>query len=178
MTRLYAVLAGLAMIAALITGVFWKGHSTGYDSGVTHCAGLIAKLDGKGHDACSAAIANINAGYDAERRQFEADARAKELADAKANAETKVKYEKELHDAQDDADRTIADLRAGNLRLRKQWQCPAIASAGVSTPAAGGSVAAGSADDRDQSAGRIVRAAAEADAQIRALQRIVIEDRQ
>lgn len=178
MTRLYAAIVGLLMIAALTTGAFWKGHSTGYDSGMTHCAGLIAKLDGRGHDACSGAIANITAGYDSERRRFKADARAKELANAKANAETKAKYEKELQDAQDKADRTIADLRAGTLRLRKQWQCPAIASAGVSTPAAGGSVAAGSADDRDQSAGRIVRAAAEADAQIRALQRIVIEDRQ
>lgn len=177
MTRIYAALGGLLLIAALVTGAFWKGHHVGYDSGVTNCAGRITKLDGKGHDACGIAIAALNAADAAERAQFAADAKAKELASAKALAEIEAQHEKELQDAKSKSDRVIADLRAGTLRLRKQWQCPATA-AGVSTPAARGSVAAGATDDRDQSAGRIVRAAAEADAEIRALQAIVLEDRQ
>lgn len=98
---------------------------------------------------------------DAER------AKAAELADIAA------KYEQEKTDAQAAADRTIADLRAGNVRLQHRWAgCPAVPQA---TPAAG--QPDGAADDRAESAGRIVRAAAECDAQVRGLQAVILADR-
>jgi len=84
-------------------------------------------------------------------------------------------YEQDKEHAQADADRTIADLRAGNLRLRAAWRCPAtrVPEAGASTGKPDASAA-----DRDESAARVVRAAAEADAQIRALQAILTAERQ
>ena len=98
---------------------------------------------------------------DAER------AKAAELADIAA------KYEQEKTDAQAAADRTIADLRAGNVRLQNRWAgCPAVPKA----PATSGQPD-GATDDRAESAGRIVRAAAECDAQIRGLQAVVTADR-
>lgn len=84
-----------------------------------------------------------------------------------------AEYEQDKIDAQAAADRVVADLRADNLRLSKRWAgCPAVPQAAAT---AGQPDAA--ADDRAESAGRIVRAAAECDAQVRGLQAIVLADR-
>ncbi|MBN5108808.1 endopeptidase [Stenotrophomonas maltophilia] len=78
-------------------------------------------------------------------------------------------YEKEKDDAQKASDRLIADLRAGNQRLHQRWQA-SLATAGLSAAAAAGSQPDGRADDRIESAGRAIGAAAQCDAQVRALQ--------
>ncbi|HEL2977504.1 TPA: lysis protein [Stenotrophomonas maltophilia] len=79
------------------------------------------------------------------------------------------KYEKEKNDAQKASDRLVADLRAGNQRLHQRWQA-SIATAGLSSAAAAASQPDGRADDRIESAGRAVGAAAQCDVQVRALQ--------
>lgn len=84
-------------------------------------------------------------------------------------------YEQDKADAQATAERVIADLRDGNIRLQDKWRgC----QAGIPPSFPGTAVADAEADDRAESASRIVRAAAECDAQVRGLQAIVIGDRQ
>ena len=67
----------------------------------------------------------------------------------------------------------IAGLRAGTVRLQKHWRCDASVS-----QAAGGS---GRADDgaelRGNSAGRVIGAGAQCDAQVRALQAVILAER-
>lgn len=74
-------------------------------------------------------------------------------------------YERGRHEAQRRADRVVADLRAGNLRLREQWRgCP------VSSAAADSGEPDGGADLRAAGAADLVRAGAEADNWIKSLQ--------
>lgn len=107
--------------------------------------------------------------------QAQADAQAKaraiEQAQAKAVAEIAESYEKGKADAQATADRVAADLRAGTLRLRREWaQCE---TGRLSEAAASAREFDAAEQSRAESAGRIVRAAAECDAQVSALQAIV-----
>lgn len=87
-----------------------------------------------------------------------------------------AQYEQERQDAERKGSAVAAGLRAGNLQLQQRWQgCEAgrvsNLGAGIAQPDAG-------ADDRGESAGRIVRAAAECDAQVRGLQAQVRADRE
>lgn len=79
------------------------------------------------------------------------------------------KYEKEKDDAQKASDRLIADLHAGNQRLHQRWQA-SVATAELSAATAAASQPDGRADDRIESAGRAIGAAAQCDAQVKALQ--------
>lgn len=84
-----------------------------------------------------------------------------------------TEYERGKKDAQAIADRVVADLRSEQLRLRNRWTCPKLPEAETSP---------GEPDaakrDREESAGRIVRAAAECDRQVSQLQEIIRADRQ
>ncbi|MCE7031748.1 hypothetical protein LY625_03800 [Lysobacter sp. GX 14042] len=102
-----------------------------------------------------------------ETRRKTERARADRMYDIAAKAE------QERIDAQETADRTIADLRAGTIRLREHWQgCPEPRLPGIdpspAEPDAG-------ARDREEGAGAIVSAAAECDAQVRGLQGVIRE---
>lgn len=78
-------------------------------------------------------------------------------------------YEKGKKDAEQKGKAVVADLRAGNLRMRDHWLgCQAALQQG-SHPAIV-TESGGAARDREESAGRIVRAAAECDAQVTGLQ--------
>jgi len=81
-------------------------------------------------------------------------------------------YERGKKDAQAVADTVVADLRTEQLRLRQRWTCPKLPKAQAST---------GEPDaakrDREESTGRIVRAAAECDQQVTKLQDIIRADR-
>lgn len=102
-------------------------------------------------------------------------ARAEEKAKADAVNAVATAYERGKTDAKANGERVAADLRAGNLRLRDQWRgCEAR---GVSGTATGAGEPAGSAELRATGAGDLVRAAAEADAWIRALQSVTQADR-
>lgn len=83
------------------------------------------------------------------------------------------KHLQERDDAQRKHDRTVAGLRAGYLQLRDHWQgCGAVTATG---DAATGPAADEGSGLRAASAGRIVQAVAECDAQVRGLQATLLE---
>lgn len=104
----------------------------------------------------------------------EARARQAEHRHAADMARIGQEHQEALRNAQAGFDRTVADLRSGNLRLQERWR-----SCAANLPGSGGagSSADAAADDRSESAGRIVRAAAECDAQVLGLQGIIRADR-
>lgn len=84
-------------------------------------------------------------------------------------------YEQDKTDAEATASQLAADLRAERVRMRPAWRCPAAGVPGVAASAGQPDAAA---NDRAESASRVVRASADADAQIRALQAILTAERQ
>ena len=117
-----------------------------------------------------AAIAQANATAAAQQAARDEETAKANRAQAVANA-----YERGKSDAQAIADRAVSDLRSGSLRLRNQW-AGCETSRLAETAAASRQLDAATAD-RIASAGRIVRAAADADAQIAGLQALVLADR-
>lgn len=101
-------------------------------------------------------------------------ARAAEQRQSAAFDAIALKYEQDKTDALAIQGSVIADLRAGNLRLRDRWATQGLA-AQVAARAGQPDAAA---DDRAASAGRIVRAARDADDQIRGLQAVLMAERQ
>lgn len=132
-----------------------------------------------------ASVSNAHRAADQATSSRDAMERERDAARAEANAVTETlkaeragavaantlaaQYEKEKADAQTASDRVIADLLAGNVRLHQRWQASA-ATAELSAAAAAASEPDGAADDRIESAGRAIGAAAQCDAQVRALQ--------
>lgn len=86
-----------------------------------------------------------------------------------------TQYEQEKADAESKGAAVADGLRAGNLRLQQRW---AGCEARVSDLSAASGQPDGAADDRAVSASRIVRAAADCDAQVRGLQALVRADRE
>ena len=107
-----------------------------------------------------------------------AEQEANRYKDALATAQNAVSaaYEKGKKDAETTAKRTVADLRAGNLVLRNRWTACQASADLPAAPAAPGEPDAGTAD-RAESAGRIVQAAAQCDAQVRGLQELLLLER-
>lgn len=148
-------LAALA-VAAIVAALYFRG-----DSAISDARADKAESE---RDSARAEVNDLKAARDAEHRK------AKE---AQAIA---VKYEDEKRAIETESARTVADLRAGNLRLRKLWEAPA-ATADLSRAVASAGQPDDQAADRAESAGRIVRAAAECDAQVRGLQAVIEADR-
>ena len=95
----------------------------------------------------------------------------KEAEDKRVFAEIAKKYEQDKLDAKAKSDAVIAGLRAGTIKLRKQWR-----GCSVATEAADGS--SGVDEDsrlREESAGRIIGNAAEADSWIQRLQEVITQ---
>lgn len=84
------------------------------------------------------------------------------------------KFEQEKRDAESKGAAVVAGLRAGNLRLQQRWAGCEVAVPAVAAPAGEPDAAPA---DRAESAGRIVRAAADCDAQVRGLQALIEADR-
>lgn len=102
-------------------------------------------------------------------------ARSIERAQSAAVAAVASGYQRGLSDAQENADRLVADLRAGNVQLRAQWRgCEADRVPATAAPTGGADAAE---QGRRDSAGRIVRAADACDAQVSALQALVLAAR-
>ncbi len=80
-----------------------------------------------------------------------------------------AQYEKERIDAQAVSDRVVAELRSGNVRLHQRWRA-AVATSQLSAAAAAGAQSDGGTNDRIESAGRAIGAAAQCDAQVKGLQ--------
>lgn len=119
--------------------------------------------DAQGYARARTEVDEQHAKQLAEARQAERDAQAR--VDALA-----AKYEQERHRAELEQATLVADLRSGAVRFRRLWQgCEAATARVPSDPGAAG-VADGEADDRADSASRIVRAARACDAQVIGLQ--------
>ena len=155
----------LALILAAILGLGGAGVA-GYNKGKTD-AELVAKVAMDKH---------LSEDREAETK---AKDKAREDRDKLADAQNAVSaaYEKGKRDAEQTSKRVVADLRAGNLVLRERWSA-CKAGDGLPNPAANtGEPDAGTAD-RDESAGRIVQAAAQCDAQVKGLQNLLRLERQ
>lgn len=120
----------------------------------------------------------------ADAAEARAEGLARDLRDANAtlaaerNHAKRLKaigeqYERDKADAAAQYERDLADLRAGTLRLRKQWTCPAVPAVDPSVPGSDDG-----AELREQGAADIVRLAREADAQIKGLQSVIKADRE
>jgi len=125
--------------------------------------------------AAAKAEARFQAHLAEDRRlQDEATRAARETEQEMARLQNDVSaaYQRGRNDAEQEYQRVVADLRTGSLRLRDQWQgC-------VSDAAAHRSRLDAIARDREESAARIVRAAREADEHIRALQALLVKERE
>lgn len=147
------------------------------------CMAAIAyKAYGDGAAAGAARVANMQDERDNERVRFALE-HAQAMEDqakryqtrAEAMSATAQQYQEALNDANRKHDRTVADLRAGNLRLRQQWRgCPVPAPGEAPT---GGRGHDAGADLRETGAGDLVRIAAACDAQIVGLQQILMGER-
>lgn len=149
---------------AIVAAIFFGGRSCGKAEGERIVRATELK---QAQDQAKAANDRAKAAEDqAKRYQTRAESQAAVAA----------QYLEALNDANRKHDGVVADLRAGNLRLRNLWRgCP-VPSPGQ-TPA-GGSEPDAQADDRAASAARIVRAAAQCDAQVTALQAILTKERE
>lgn len=172
----YMLAIKLGALAVLLVGagvLCWRCHRAGVAAGVAQCAVEITTGDRKHSDACTKAADGANA---AAVAVAQAAARAQERASQEKITAIEAHYAQELSDAKAESDRVVSDLRAGSLRLREQWRgCEA--ATGVPAPAARVVGTDAATIDRRESAGRIVRTADDADAQIRALQAVIRADR-
>lgn len=159
MNALYGYALAAALLLASLCG--WLG----YYYGGKHA-------DAEAELAMAAHIAlDRQAELDATEAAREAE---QKLAEALAGASDA--YEKGKRDAQAESERVVDELRTGALRMRDRWLgCEAVR---VSVPAAAAGEPDAGARDREESASRIVRAAAEADAQIRGLQQLLRLERE
>lgn len=122
-----------------------------------------------GYDTANVRAEKVIGEFAKAEAEAQEKARAVEQRRAEDLAALDAKYQRELDDAKGKAESVAADLRAGNLRLRQHWQA-SIATCELSADSAAALHADEVAQLRAESAARIVRLGAEADAQIRALQ--------
>lgn len=154
-----AVVAAVFALTAIALGtsIGWiEGDRFGYTRGIDHGNAQVATLQAQ------VAQANIKA---------IAAARSAENAQADAMAVAATNYERGKADANADANAVIAGLRGGSLKLRDDWT-PSV-TGGV--PATAASLAGADAAERrrQESAGRIVGAAEQCDAQVAGLQQVI-----
>lgn len=154
------VFAGIALLALLLAGVqTWRLDSA--QGALADMALQVAK------DQAALAAAQVEASE---------SARMDEQNMARAANAAAAAYEQGKADAEQAAADVVAGLRAGNLRLRDQWQgCKARGVPGVAGTASEPDAAG---DGRAESAGRIVRAADECAAQVSGLQDFIRSERQ
>lgn len=153
------VFAGIALLALLLAGVqTWR-----LDSAQDAIADMALKV---AEDQAALAAAQVVASEAA--RQQEQDR-------AKAANEVAAAYERGKDDAKAAGDRVAADLRAGVSRLQDRWRgCEARRVPGTADAP---SEPDASAIDRNESAGRIVGAAEQCDAQVIGLQQFILSER-
>jgi len=141
-------------------------------------AGVLGYRIGHRHAETAGALVMAKQMIEIERAAGEQKDRVRELETQLATAAEDVSaaYEEGKRDAEATGAAVAADLRAGALRLQRRW-------AGCETQRLSEATAASleldaAARDREESAGRIVRAAAQCDAQVRGLQQLVLSERE
>lgn len=167
MSIAYKALAGLLLLIAVGSGGYWFGSHNAYNAQQVKYEALQTK------DALALAASNK------QLADEQASARAQEQASAQHLATVIQTYEEDKAHAKAQSDATIAALRAGTLRLRDEWtSCAATATSNVPEAASGRSSTSDAAQLRYEDASHLVLYADQADAEIRALQAIVKQDRQ
>lgn len=156
---LWAIRIGAyALAAAAVAWALHAGYSSiwqrGYDAKTAEVTLQATK------DERTAAIAAL---------AREAEVRAIEVANDAKMRNVEAEWAKRMTDAQDAADRTVADLAADRIRLRDHWN-GCIATSALATAAERDARAHDLAVLRRESASRIVRLGDECDARITALQ--------
>lgn len=149
MNRVLAAVAAFAVWSALMFGAGWAWRG----------ARAEAVEAGLQRDAAQARVAAVQR------------ARATEHAAAAILAEVGARHEEDRADAETVPAAVAADLRAGILRLRREW-------AGCETQRLSDAAAAAAerdalAAERERLAGAVVRVGRDADDQIRALQAVI-----
>lgn len=151
------ILAGTVLLVVLAF-TYWLGGQSGrtelaeYKASVAEMSTTVAEL----------------------RTEAERKARETEQAHAKALADVATQYEQDKQDAQATADRLVADLRAGNRKLRDHWQGCKAQLPGVSP---GASELAGQDRLREEDIGRVLEWAGILQAQRDGLQAVTEADR-
>ncbi len=151
MVRLFAALFAMAMLA--LGYALWWGERA--DSKAERALEQVAQITAERDGLASALAAERDkvAKYDAIGTKHEED---------RAHAETVPAA-------------VAADLRAGNIRLRREWQgCETQRLSDATAAAIERDALAAS---RDEAAGRIVRIGRDADDQLRACQAVILADR-
>ncbi|NID06642.1 hypothetical protein HBF26_17235 [Luteibacter jiangsuensis] len=116
-------------------------------------------------------------GWTLASAQAEAAQRASEEHQAAGIQSAAENYQKGKADAERASDKRVADLVAGNVRLRDQWAtCRAATGVAVSA-ASGGQRADGEAGLRAAGVGRVLRIVGQCQAQRDALQQALIAER-
>jgi hypothetical protein len=154
----WTILAGVLLLGGAFAGGYYEGH----------------------HQEQNVLTAQVNAIKAADAvalAKSEADARSKEQSADQHLAVITQTYEQDKANAKAQSDNTIASLRAGTLRLRSEFNCTPALAASVSAASSSGSSTPTADQLREQDAANIVRAAADADAEIMALQKVIQEDR-
>lgn len=106
----------------------------------------------------------------------QAEARQQEQRHAADLSRISYQYEQEKKDAQAVANRVADDLRSGAARVHQRWEaCAATSGLSGAQPSAGFADAAQR--DREESIGRVIAAARGCDAQVSALQKVILSDR-
>lgn len=149
------------LIGALAVFLLWKVGNALYEAG---------------ENAATAKYEKVIADFARSEADAQEKARAEEQAKASALAQVAEEYERGKKDGKASADRIVADLLAGNQRLRDIWQGHQATDRVSGTAASPGEFDA-EARLRAESAGRIIGAVAECEAQVTGLQAIVNEDR-
>ena len=103
-------------------------------------------------------------------------ARATEQASAETLADIGTQHEEDRRDAETVPAAVAADLRDGNLRLRREWQ--GCETQRLSDAAAAAHERDALAASRDALAGNLVRVGRDADDQLRACQAVIRADRE
>lgn len=153
--RIAAAALGLLAVALLVTGLAFRARA----------ADAVARADAAEQRA-QTLEAQLQAVSEARNKEREAAKRANNIA---------AQYEQDKLNAESAAKRTADDLRAGNLRLRQQWEGCKAGGVPQANGAAGQPDAA--AEQRIEGASNLVRAASDADAQIRGLQEFIRSER-
>ena len=141
---------------------------------VSIAGGLYLVGYSKGKASQEAETAKVQAEFNAYKKEVKKAVsirlmqnKIKEAQDRQVFAEIAKQHKEDIANAKAKADRIAADLRAGNIKLRKHWEGCRSASQG----SANTSGIDESARLREQSAGRIIGNAAQADSWITALQK-------
>jgi hypothetical protein len=166
---LKAKIVVVCLVAALAVGLV-LGFGVGYwwvdedrDDAVTALADYKAEQEAKALEAAKQLT------VESERR------RQAETTLAATNATIGQQYQEDLQNAKTSADGVLADLRAGNVRLRNEL-AGCQAGRGADADASRRELDA-AAELRNEIASRIVRVGADADAQVKGLQRQLEADR-